>query len=511
MVETSPDRFSIGGQDGHLVPIRKARWKELEQAPEDPGVRCESFLCFQFQRRNCIGRRVRIFAGRPGGGTFGCFTHGLEGKPKSSFISISNPQAKSAWAAATVSLSEKKLIQTSPRLGETRHLLVNYDEIALKGGNRRYFENRLRKNIRAAIKDLGGSHIQPRFGRFLLRLAGETSLDKVCQRLSRVPGIAVYSPCLSTSADLDSVKTAMDSILEPLLEKGEEPEHFAIVSRRANKELPFTSTEANEIIGAHVQRKTGWKVRLKNPQLPLYLFFVNNDCFLALDRLPGPGGLPTGTTGRVVCLLSGGIDSPVSSARILKRGAEVIFIHFHSHPHTSLASQDKVRELAERILPPGCSARLYMVPFAATQNRIITECPSRLRVILYRRYMVRAAEAIARKEDAHALVTGDSLGQVASQTLENLRTIDSVSSLPILRPLVGMHKAEIINDAKLLGSFATSIEPHDDCCSYLMPPRPATRSTPRQLEAAEESLDTEGEVRKLVEASDVEILRGRLD
>mgnify|MGYP001169211987 FL=1 len=407
--------------------------------------------------------------------------------------------------------SENKTTGFSPPRLEARHLLVNYDEIALKGGNRRHFESRLLKNIRAAIKDLGGSHLQPRFGRFLLRLSSETPLDKVCERLSRIPGIAVYSPCISTSADLDSVRAAMDSIIDQLLARGEQPENFAIVSRRANKELPFTSTDANATIGAHVQERTGWKVRLKKPQLSLYLFFVNNDCFLALDRLPGLGGLPTGSTGRVACLLSGGIDSPVSSARIMRRGADALFIHFHSYPHTSIASQDKVRELAERIIPPGRSARLYMVPFADTQNRIITECPSRLRVILYRRYMVRAAEAIARKEDAQALVTGDSLGQVASQTLENLHTIDSVATMPILRPLVGMHKAQIIEDARRMGSFDTSIEPHDDCCSFLMPPKPATRSTPEQLEAAESSLDTEKEVLELVEAASVETIRGRLD
>lgn len=461
-----------------------------------------------------------MFAGHLSGGIFGCIAHGQEGKPKSSYFSIPNRQLPFPLAESSpgpperiskVSLSEKKLAGSSPLLLEARHLLVNYDEIALKGGNRRYFESRLLKNIRAAIKDLGGSHIQPRFGRFLLRISSETSLTRVCERLSRVPGIAVYSPCLSTSADLDSVKAAMDSILDQLLTKEEQPESFAVVSRRANKDLPFTSTEANAIIGAHVQQRTGWKVKLKNPALPLYLFFVNNDCFLALERLPGLGGLPMGTTGRVACLLSGGIDSPVSSARILGRGADALFIHFHSYPHTSIASQDKVRELAGRILPPGRSARLYMVPFAATQNRIITECPSRLRVILYRRYMVRASEAIARKEDAHALVTGDSLGQVASQTLENLHTIDSVSTLPILRPLVGMHKAEIINDAKRLGSFETSIEPHDDCCSYLMPPRPATRSSPDQLDAAEKALDTEKEVIELVEGASVETIRGRLD
>ncbi len=393
---------------------------------------------------------------------------------------------------------------------DARHLLINYDEIALKGGNRRYFENRLQKNIRSALKDLGGSHLKPRFGRFLLRLGSETSLERVCSRLERIPGIALFSPCLSTSADLDSVKIAMDTVLEPLLESGEEPDHFAVVSRRANKELPFTSTEANEIIGKYVQEKTGWKVRLKKPQLPLYLFFVNNDCFLALDRVRGLGGLPTGTTGKVACLLSGGIDSPVSTARIMKRGADAVFIHFHSHPHTTLASQEKVRDLAGQVVPPGHRVRLYMVPFAPTQNRIITECPARLRVILYRRYMVRAAEAIAHKEGARALVTGDSLGQVASQTLENLHTINAVATLPILRPLVGMHKAEIIRDAQQLGSFETSIEPHDDCCSYLMPPKPATRSTPEQLDAAEKNLDTESEIRELVENSTVEVVEGYL-
>ncbi|MEC8895234.1 MAG: tRNA uracil 4-sulfurtransferase ThiI [Planctomycetota bacterium] len=409
-----------------------------------------------------------------------------------------------------MSLSEKKQSDSAPALLDARHLLINYDEIALKGGNRRYFENRLQKNIRSALKDLGGSHLKPRFGRFLLRLGNETSLERVCSRLARIPGIALFSPCISSSADLDSVKSAMDTVLDPLLKRGEEPDHFAVVSRRANKELPFTSTEANEIIGKYVQDKTGWKVRLKKPQLPLYLFFVNNDCFLALDRVRGQGGLPTGTTGKVACLLSGGIDSPVSSARIMKRGADAVFIHFHSHPHTTLASQEKVRDLAEQIVPPGHRVRLYMVPFAPTQNRIITECPARLRVILYRRYMVRAAEAIAHQEGAHALVTGDSLGQVASQTLENLHTINTIATLPILRPLVGMHKAEIIRDAQLLGSFETSIEPHDDCCSYLMPPKPATRSTPEQLEAAEKNLDTESEIQELVENSTVEIIDGHL-
>ena len=313
--------------------------------------------------------------------------------------------------------------------------------------------------------------------------------------------------------DREAVAENLDALVERLLAEIDSgarsaPASFAIVTHRANKDLPFTSVDVNRELGARVVDRTGWKVQLDRPELEFHVYFVEKHAYLALERLAGPGGLPSGSTGKVACLLSGGLDSPVASYRMLKRGAAVVFIHFHSAPHTSAASQDKVRELATHVLAPGQTARLWMVPFAPTQQKIITDCPPPLRVILYRRYMMRAAEAIALRAGALALVTGDSLGQVASQTLENLNTISRVVTLPVLRPLVGMHKAEIIDDARRIGCYETSIEPHDDCCSYLMPRNPATRSTPEALDRAEEALDTDAEVAALVEAAELETILG---
>jgi thiamine biosynthesis protein ThiI len=385
---------------------------------------------------------------------------------------------------------------------------VHYDEIALKGGNRRQFEACLERNLRASVRGLGDCRVRRKYGRFLLRLSDSAPIDEVCRRLARVVGIARFSPCVRIEPKLEAAKERVAMLVDRLLEEGKAPASFAIATRRARKDLSFSSMDANRELGSLVVEKTGWKVQLKDPELPIHVWFVDNDAFVAVERLAGPGGLPSGSNGRVACLLSGGIDSPVSTYRIIKRGTEVVLIHFHSFPHTSAASQDKVRELASQILQHGKTARLHMVPFASTQQRIITECPAPLRVILYRRYMIRAAEAIARKERALALVTGDSLGQVASQTLENLDTIQQVTKLPILRPLIGMHKAEIIEDARRIGTYDTSIEPHDDCCSFLMPPKPATRSTPAQLDAAEEALDTEAEIRELLERTEVEEIEG---
>jgi len=405
------------------------------------------------------------------------------------------------------------------------HVLVHYDEIALKGGNRRFFENRLAKGIRTALKGLGTGEngqcrVQPKHGRFLVKLGrGDTKgpdgtdpegapIEEVCRRLETVFGVARFSPCVRIDPTLENAAARLEELVDDMVARGISPESFAIVTHRARKDLPFQSLDANKHLGSVVHTRTGWPVKLKNPDLPIHVWFVDKDAFIAVERVAGPGGLPAGSTGRVVCLLSGGIDSPVSSYRIMKRGTSPIFVHFHSAPHTSTESQEKVRELAIKILHHGQRARLYMIPFAATQQRIITECPAPLRVVLYRRYMIRAAEAIALRDGAQALVTGDSLGQVASQTLENIDTIARVATLPILRPLVGMHKAEIVDDARAIGTYETSIEPHDDCCSFLMPPNPATRSTPEQLEEAEEALDTEAEIAELLEKAEVETIVG---
>jgi thiamine biosynthesis protein ThiI len=256
---------------------------------------------------------------------------------------------------------------------------------------------------------------------------------------------------------------------------------------------------------------TAVRVQMKDPQIEFSIDLRPEGTFAFLNRLPGPGGLPVKTLGRGLCLLSGGIDSPVAAWSAMKRGLKVSFVSFHSPPYIGEGSREKIRDLIRVLAGWQGPSRWHEVQFAEIQLAIRKGAPESLRTILYRRSMQRIASHLARRSKIGALITGENLGQVASQTLENLHTIDSVATMPILRPLVGMHKAEIIKDARAMGSFDTSIEPHDDCCSFLMPPKPATRSTPEQLEAAEKSLDTEKEVLELVEAASVETIRGRLD
>ncbi len=378
------------------------------------------------------------------------------------------------------------------------HILVHYNEIGLKGNNRRAFEQRLMKNLSLAMRAIGPADVQRHYGRIAVFPKDAAAWRDMEKALSRVFGVAYVMPAVACEPGIESLEACVGRILEGA-EGGRR--RFAIRCKRSAKALPYTSMDVQRIVGARVQQLTGWPVDLDDPDLEIKIELVDKVSFVAFGKTAGPGGLPTGVSGRVVVLLSGGIDSPVAAYRLLQRGSVPAYVHFHSYPHTGLESQGKVRDLLARIHPAGIRSRLYLVPFADLQRRIVTECPAPLRVILYRRFMVRAAGVIARKEKALALVTGDSLGQVASQTLENIRTIDAASSLPILRPLIGMDKLEIVNQARRIGTYETSIEPHDDCCSYLMPPNPVTHSTPRQLEAAEAVFDVEDEVGKLAAAS----------
>ena len=384
------------------------------------------------------------------------------------------------------------------------HILVHYDELVLKGRNRGHFEKRLLSNVRTALKDAGDLRAHRIYGRILVELGGDADVDVCARRLKRVFGITRYSPVVRLSVDLEEIKRSLEKWLPGLA-----PRHFAISCRRTNKDLPFRSMDVNRELGTYVQNLTGWPVRIKDPDLTIHVHLIQDAAWVGFDRLRGEGGLPTGCTGKVVSLLSGGIDSPVATHQIMRRGSDVVCLHFHSFPHTGSASQDKVREIIQRLLPYGHRARLYMTPFAETQQRIIMECPPPLRVVLYRRFMLRAAEAVARQEGALATVTGDSLGQVASQTLENLHAINRVAEMPVLRPLIGLNKLQIVDHARRIDTYDISIEPHDDCCSYLMPRNPATRSTPEDLERAEEPLDTKSEVAGLLAASTMEEVTGK--
>jgi thiamine biosynthesis protein ThiI len=391
------------------------------------------------------------------------------------------------------------------------HFIVHYNEVALKGRNRGWFEEMLARNIRARLAPLGDLDARRLYGRLLVPLGPGTPPAEAAAAIAKVFGVAHAVPVVLVDPTLEALKAAAGRAVtgqDRGIPGAGGPVSFAVQARRATKDFPFTSMDIQREVGAEVRALTGWRVDLDRPDLVIRIELVNRAAYLGIGRVDGPGGLPTGVTGKVACLLSGGIDSPVAAYRLLRRGATALYVHFHSHPLTGVESQEKARELAELVQPAGRKANLHLVPFADLQRRIVSLSPPPLRVLLYRRFMMRVAEAFARREGALALVTGENLGQVASQTLENLRSIDAAVRLTVLRPLIGMDKLEIIAEARRIGTYETSIEPHGDCCSYLMPPNPATRSTPAELEEAEKPFDTAAEVDLLVSRSEAVSIGG---
>ena len=366
-------------------------------------------------------------------------------------------------------------------------ILVRYHEIALKKGNRPYFVELLKRNLVSAVKDLGFKEIRSLPGRLLMLFGEQADEEKIGRRIERVFGVANFSFVERTSLDLEALKSG---ILEAL--DGRHFSSFRIDAKRGDKEFPLTSPEINRKIGAAVKETTGARVDLKNAECTISIEILPRDAFFGFDKIAGPGGLPVGASGRAVSLISGGIDSPVAAYRMMQRGCRLIFVHFHSAPYLDKSSQEKVRELVKLLTRHQFASRLYLVPFGEIQRQIVAAVMRPLRVVLYRRMMIRIAEAIAKKEKASALITGESLAQVASQTLENLAVIEKAATLPILRPLVGMDKQEIIDQARRIGTFETSCIPDQDCCQLFVPRHPATKARLADVEEAESRLDLAG-------------------
>ena len=362
-------------------------------------------------------------------------------------------------------------------------VIVHYQEIALKGRNRPWFIERLVRNLREATADLDVTKVRALMGRIELVLGPTASWDSVRERVSRVFGVANFAPARRAPRELEELSADIVAEL-----KGREPSSFRVTARRADKTYPLKSPELERQVGGRIKQAYDWKVDLSNPELVVRIEVLPSEAFYSLDKYPGPGGLPSGASGRVMCLLSGGIDSPVAAYRLMKRGCRVRFVHFHSYPLLSHASQDKVREIAELLTRYQLTSRLYVVAFGEVQRQVVLMAPPKLRVVLYRRLMMRIAERLARKAGARALVTGESLGQVASQTLENLAVINNVVSLPVLRPLVGSDKEEISNEARMLGTYDISIIPDQDCCQLFTPRNPATKAKLDDVELAEADL-----------------------
>ncbi|MBN1568488.1 MAG: tRNA 4-thiouridine(8) synthase ThiI [Acidobacteria bacterium] len=363
-------------------------------------------------------------------------------------------------------------------------IVIHYHEINLKGKNRGWFENHLHQNVVSALKGLQYNSVQRFAGRLLIELNPESSFEEITSRLKAIFGIANFAVAWEVAAEMDALQAGLAEIIPKIVFQS-----FKINSRRGTKNFPLDSQQLNQRLGAYVQNLTKAAVRMENPDAVFFVEIVGGRTFLYLSKLPGAGGLPSGTGGKVLCLISGGIDSPVAAFRMMRRGCRVHYIHFHSFPDTTMESQEKVRRILRILSRFQLESQLHMIPFAELQREIVAYAPPSLRVVLYRRFMLRIAQAVAEKEKASALVTGDSLGQVASQTLENIRTISAVATLPIFRPLIGNDKEEIMQIAREIGTYEISILADQDCCSLFVPRHPETMSNLEQVERAEQELD----------------------
>jgi thiamine biosynthesis protein ThiI len=378
-------------------------------------------------------------------------------------------------------------------------IVVHYQELALKGKNRPWFLGRLVRHLRHAVSDLDVVAVRALMGRIEIVLGPTTPLDAVSERIRRTFGVANFSLAGRSTLDID---TMAQSILRDLGDRS--CRTFRVSARRADKRFPMTSPQIEREVGGRIKEVKGWTVDLDDPELDIRLELLTDQAFYFFGKDRGPGGLPTGTAGRVACLLSGGIDSPVAAHRMMKRGCTVTFVHFHSYPILSRASQEKARELVTLLTTWQHRSRLYLVPFGEIQQQVVLSVPGPMRVVVYRRLMLRIAERIARQRHCQALVTGDVVGQVASQTLENLAVVGNVATLPLLRPLVGMDKDEIMAEAEKLGSYPISIIPDQDCCTLFTPRNPMTRSRLQEVEAAELNLPIEELVERAVAEAVVE-------
>jgi thiamine biosynthesis protein ThiI len=365
--------------------------------------------------------------------------------------------------------------------------VVRYHEIALKGGNRPFFVGKLAFNLRRATSDLPGVVVRSIESRLAVEAPDALRWDTLKERIGSVFGVANFSPVGEVPLDLEALKAAaVDSL------RGRSAASFRVSAKRSYKAFPLTSADIDRQLGATIQAATGWRVDLEKPELTVFVEVLRDRIYYSVEKLKGPGGFPVGSAGRVLALLSGGIDSPVAAARMMRRGCSVVFAHFHAFPLLDRTTIDKVQSLARILTRLQFRSRLLLVPFGPVQQTIVAACPAPLRVVLYRRFMVRIAEALAARHKAKALVTGESLGQVASQTLDNLSVIDAAARGPVLRPLVGMDKEEITAEARRLGTFEVSTLPDQDCCQLFVPKSPATAARLAEVLKAEELLDVAG-------------------
>lgn len=349
-------------------------------------------------------------------------------------------------------------------------------------------------NIRDKLEQFHDVKLRKTFGRIFVHLHGADA-KPVIEALQQVFGVVAISPVVRVGLDIEEIKNAALS----LMERRDQPNTtFKVETHRPNKKFPHNSQEMNRIIGGHVLRGTNHlKVDVHEPDVPLSIEVRSHDTYLYSESFPGLGGLPVGVSGKVMLLLSGGIDSPVAGFLTMKRGVEIEAVHFHSYPYTSERALKKVEDLARQLTTYAGQVKLHIVPFTEIQTKIREKCEDSFTITIMRRFMLRIAEKLAEERGALALATGESLGQVASQTLESMRAINDVVNIPVLRPLISMDKQEIITVSKRIGTYETSILPYEDCCTVFVPKSPQTRPNLDRTRRNESGLDVEA----LVEAA----------
>lgn len=378
-------------------------------------------------------------------------------------------------------------------------LLIRYGELSLKGRNRKTFEDLLLTNIRSRLMGVPHGPVTKTFGRIYLETRG--NWEELVARLQSVFGIVSVSPVLRRDLDLEAIQEGASLVIQD-----SQGSTFKVETRRPNKAFPLTSPEISHALGGHILRNfPHLTVDVHNPDLILHVELRKEGAFLYSKIIPCLGGLPAGSSGKGLLLLSGGIDSPVAGFLAMKRGVRIEGLHFYSYPFTSERSKEKVVELAALLAPYNArgSLRLWIAYFTEIQKALQKSSFPTLSITLMRRFMLRIAAKLAQREKALALITGDSLGQVASQTMESIHVINAVTSEPIYRPLIGLDKQEIINLAMKIGTYETSILPYDDCCTVFVPKNPATRPRLEQVLAAEAELDLEGLVQEALEKTEL--------
>lgn len=372
---------------------------------------------------------------------------------------------------------------------------IHFHEIALKGKNRISFERKLQQNLKLVVSPLGKLRVD-RFQGGLL-VDGEGDQAEVLKRILEVCGVAYAMPVVRHGPDLDAVARTIVDTMQRM-----KPANFRISSRRREKQFALSSEQVNQQLGKAVQDATGVRVKLHGAELEAFVLLLRDQILVGTEKHKAIGGLPVGTAGRVAALLSGGIDSPVAAWRMMRRGCRADFVHFHSYPRVDRATIDKAEDLAETLTRWQYKSHLWLVPLLEVQNQARLLAPERLRVLIYRRFMVRIAERLARQRKCRALVTGESVGQVASQTLQNIAAVDAVANMPILRPLCGMDKQEIIEQSHVLGTFEISIQPDQDCCQLFLPRHPVVTSTHEECLEAESKMDVEALVQDAVDRTE---------